>query len=598
MKLRILSWNVRGVNDSAKRKVIKAMIRSQRVDMFCLQETKIQSMTEGLVRSLGTGRFLNWGTVDAQGTAGGILICWDKRTLELMELEVGCFSISCRMRNMGRWKSLDVYWGGLTSAMRRFAQVVDELELIDLHYKEGCLLGVGGETIRRGPDWIGIRRGPSPFRFENMWLKVDGFSDLLRGWWQEIEEVFGRLEVNKNSACNKWSFGTGWKGKGACLKEYSLERMKINGVWLTEEKEMREGIVSAFQQFSEEEIYAALMGMNGDKAPGPDGSQLRFGNQVGVLIPKKGGAEDLGDQNAFVRGKQILDASFIANEISHESSGQNGFWVAVVGVDVVVHLYAKFSVMINGVPAGFFSNSKGLRQGDPISPFLFVLGMEVLSGFRLRINLDKSVLIPVGEVENIEELAVETWLQNRNAAHCVLGAAPWCSPQSCSIWDGVEERMRKRLAQWKRQFAVEKDNLWRVLIGVKYGQEEFGWKTKEGRGAYGVGAWKEIMKEANWLSHAFPLLYEMAVNKNATVNEMWDHSSGPGGWNLRFHRDFNDWELDLIRGLLVRLRDVKLSSEEDGVLWKGGGHGKYGVKQAYNGLVVTNACDFPHRGVG
>ena len=89
----------------------------------------------------------------------------------------------------------------------------------------------------------------------------------------------------------------------------------------------------------------------------------------------------------------------------------------------------------------------------------------------------------------------------------------------------------------------------------------------------------------------------MAVNKNATVNEMWDHSSGPGGWNLRFHRDFNDWELDLIRGLLIMLRDFKLSSEEDGVLWKRGGHGKYGVKEAYNGLVVTNACDFPYKSV-
>ena len=28
-----------------------------------------------------------------------------------------------------------------------------------------------------------------------------------------------------------------------------------------------------------------------------------------------------------------------------------------------------------------------------------------------------------------------------------------------------------------------------------------------------------------------------------------------------------------------------------------GGHGKYGVKGAYNGLVVINACDFPYRGV-
>ena len=50
------------------------------------------------------------------------------------------------------------------------------------------------------------------------------------------------------------------------------------------------------------------------------------------------------------------------------------------------------------------------------------------------------------------------------------------------------------------------------------------------------------------------------------VNEMWDPSSGQGGWNLRFHRDFNDWELDLIRGLLNMLRDFRITSEEDAVL--------------------------------
>ena len=77
------------------------------------------------------------------------------------------------------------------------------------------------------------------------------------------------------------------------------------------------------------------------------------------------------------------------------------------------------------------------------------------------------------------------------------------------------------------------------------------------------------------------------------VNETWDPSSGQGGWNLRFHRDFNDWELDLIRGLPNMLKDFRISSEEDVVLWKGGGHGKYGVKVAYNVLAVTNACTFP-----
>ena len=74
MKLRLLSWNVRGANDSSKRKVVKSMIRSQRVDLFCLQETKIEAVTEGLVRSLGIGRFLDWGTLDAHGSVGGLLI--------------------------------------------------------------------------------------------------------------------------------------------------------------------------------------------------------------------------------------------------------------------------------------------------------------------------------------------------------------------------------------------------------------------------------------------------------------------------------------------------------------------------------------------
>ena len=100
MKLKLLSWNVWGANEKVKRKIIKSFIRNQRVDLMCIQETKIHQMSEGVVRSLGLGRFLDWRALDANGTAGGILICWDKRTLEILEWEEGQFSLSCRFRNV------------------------------------------------------------------------------------------------------------------------------------------------------------------------------------------------------------------------------------------------------------------------------------------------------------------------------------------------------------------------------------------------------------------------------------------------------------------------------------------------------------------
>ena len=71
MKVKIMSWNVRGVNDPDRRKIIRNFMKYQRVDLVCLQETKIQDMTVAVAHSLGVGRISDWRALNAEGSAGG-----------------------------------------------------------------------------------------------------------------------------------------------------------------------------------------------------------------------------------------------------------------------------------------------------------------------------------------------------------------------------------------------------------------------------------------------------------------------------------------------------------------------------------------------
>lgn len=115
------------------------------------------------------------------------------------------------------------------------------------------------------------------------------------------------------------------------------------------------------------------------------------------------------NQSAFVKRRRIIDNILLGHEVVrdyHKSSGKPRCTVKIdlkkafdsINWDFVLHtmsamgfppLYLSwikecisspsYSIKINGSLEGCFAGMKGIRQGDSLSPYIFVICMEVLS---------------------------------------------------------------------------------------------------------------------------------------------------------------------------------------------------------------------------
>ncbi|XP_057443259.1 uncharacterized protein LOC130735191 [Lotus japonicus] len=331
----------------------------------------------------------------------------------------------------------------------------------------------------------------------------------------------------------------------------SLVGLHINGRWSEEPLEIKNEVKGFFsQKFREEqwaspkldgvpfrqlsqadntflttsfdidEVKETVWDCDGDKSPGPDGYNFTFIKSFWHIL-----------QDDFKRmidefHRNVHDAKrrspTMVFKVDYEKAYDSVNWnfllymMRRMNFDVrwirwirVCISSSTLSVLVNGSPTEEFKMEKGLRQGDPMAPFLFLNVAEGLNGLlKHAVALEKykpykvgdenpisisllqfandTLFIGDGTIQNtiilkcilhcfelasglkvnfskssLVEIAIDELLVRRMAAilHCRISKFPLVylgiplggNPKSLRFWDSIILKIKKRLSKWKQK---------------------------------------------------------------------------------------------------------------------------------------------------
>ncbi|KAK1312126.1 putative ribonuclease H protein [Acorus calamus] len=227
----------------------------------------------------------------------------------------------------------------------------------------------------------------------------------------------------------------------------------------------------------------------------------------------------------FSKAYDNVDWRFLLHVLSLH--GFNSQWISMIEHCIGT---VKASILINGEPAGYFPICRGLRQGDPLSPVLFALVANIFSSM-------------------CSKAAAEGWLVGLS---CVIEGTQLTHLQYADDTMVFVSPKATPSVLWVRLFRERYDNdgstsrfltpsnhmtflcrSWFVL--AQEFNQSFKWQLGNGDQ---IRFWRDKWCGDFPFCMGFPNLFQLAENKEGTVNAVWREEDG---WRIELRRITSEW---------------------------------------------------------